>query len=56
MNATSGGQRYWVVKHTILTAAILVPLLWSFIFVRNHYTFTAWDVIMARGDLERGRS
>src|SRR5215207_2830405 len=56
MNAMSGGHRYWVVKYAILTAALFVPLVWSFLFVRNLYPFTAWNVMMAGGDLERGRS
>ena len=40
----------------MLTAAIFLPLVWSFLFVRNIYPFTAWNVMMAGGDLERGRS
>lgn len=56
MNATSGGQQYWVVKYAILTTAIFVPLVWSFLFVRNLYPFAAWNVMMAGGDLERGRN
>ena len=56
MNATSGGQRYWVIKYAILTVAVFVPLVWAFLFVRNLYPFAAWNVMMAGGDLERGRS
>ena len=56
MNATSRGHQYWVAKYAILTAAIFVPLVWSFLFVRNLYPFAAWNVMMAGGDLERGRS
>jgi hypothetical protein len=33
-----------------------VPLIWAFLFVRNLYPITAWNVMMAGGDLERGRS
>ena len=33
-----------------------MPLVWSFLFVRNLYPFAAWNVMMAGGDLERGRS
>jgi hypothetical protein len=44
------------VKYAILTAAIFLPLFWSFLFVRNLYPFAAWNVMMAGGDLERGRS
>lgn len=44
------------IKYAILTAAIFLPLFWSFLFVRNLYPFAAWNVMMAGGDLERGRS
>ena len=56
MNADERSHRYWIVKYAILTAAIFLPLLWSFLFVRNLYPFAAWNVMMAGGDLERGRS
>ena len=45
-----------IVKYAILTAAIFLPLIWAFLFVRNVYPFAAWNVMMAGGDLERGRS
>ena len=44
------------VKYAILTAAIFLPLIWTFVSVRNLYPITAWNVMMAGGDLERGRS
>jgi hypothetical protein len=44
------------IKYAILTAAFFLPLIWSFVFVRNLYPITAWNVMMAGGDLERGRS
>ena len=44
------------IKYAILTAAIFLPLFWSFLFVRNLYPIAAWNVMMAGGDLERGRS
>jgi hypothetical protein len=31
-------------------------LLWAFLFVRNLYPIAAWNVMMAGGDLERGRN
>ena len=40
----------------MLTAAIFLPLIWAFLFVRNLYPITAWNVMMAGGDLERGRN
>ncbi|HEU4871932.1 MAG TPA: hypothetical protein VFT44_02455, partial [Pyrinomonadaceae bacterium] len=49
-------ERHLIVKYSFLTAVIFVPLVWSFIFVRNLYPFAAWNVMMAGGDLERGRS
>jgi hypothetical protein len=45
-----------IVKYAVLTAALFLPLIWSFLFVRNLYPFTAWNVMMAGGDLERGRN
>ena len=45
-----------VIKYAILTAALFVPLLWAFLTVRNLDPISAWNVMMAGGDLERGRS
>lgn len=36
--------------------AIFAPLIWAFLFVRNVYPITSWNVMMAGGDLERGRN
>lgn len=44
------------VKYVVLTFAIFLPLLWAFVRVRNVYPVTAWNVMMAGGLLERGRS
>jgi hypothetical protein len=44
------------VKYAVLTAAIFLPLIWSFAKVRNLYPIAAWNVMMAGGDLDRGRS
>jgi hypothetical protein len=49
-------ERRLTVKYIVLTAAIFLPLVWAFLFVRNVYPFTVWNVMMAGGDLERGRS
>lgn len=45
-----------LIKYAILTAAIFLPLIWAFASVRNLYPIAAWNVMMAGGDLERGRS
>lgn len=55
-NFSAPGDRGLVVRYAILTAAIFIPLIWAFASVRNLYPFTAWNVMMAGGDLERGRS
>jgi len=44
------------VKYAILTLAIFLPLLWAFLAVRNVYPLAAWNVMMASGAFERGRS
>jgi hypothetical protein len=44
------------IKYALLTLAIFLPLLWAFIFVRNLYPVAAWNVMMAPGVLERGRT
>ncbi|HJU92141.1 MAG TPA: hypothetical protein VJ656_04315 [Pyrinomonadaceae bacterium] len=49
-------ERRLIVKYAILTAALFVPLVWAFLSVRNLYPIAAWNVMMAGGDLERGRS
>lgn len=53
---TDEAQKRLVIKYAILTAAIFLPLLWAFLSVRNLYPIAAWNVMMAGGDLERGRS
>lgn len=53
---SDGVERRFVIKYTILTAAIFLPLFWAFLSVRNLYPIAAWNVMMAGGDLERGRS
>ena len=50
------GERRLVIKYTVLTLAIFLPLLWAFLSIRNLYPIAAWNVMMAGGDLERGRS
>jgi hypothetical protein len=49
-------DRRLVVKYAVLTAALFLPLVWAFLTVRNFYPIAAWNVMMAGGDLERGRS
>ena len=49
-------ERRLIIRYAILTAAVFVPLVWAFLSVRNLYPFAAWNVMMAGGDLERGRS
>jgi hypothetical protein len=50
------GERRLLVKYAVLTIAIFLPLLWAFRYVRNLYPIAAWNVMMAGGDLERGRN
>jgi len=50
------GERRLIFKYAVLTLAIFLPLIWAFLFVRNLYPFASWNVMMAGGDLERGRS
>ena len=50
------GERRLVIKYTVLTLAIFLPLLWAFLSIRNLYPIASWNVMMAGGDLERGRS
>ncbi|HET6976891.1 MAG TPA: hypothetical protein VFI24_11240 [Pyrinomonadaceae bacterium] len=49
-------ERRLALKYAILTLALFIPLLWAFRYVRNLYPVAAWNVMMAGGDLERGRS
>jgi hypothetical protein len=44
------------IKYALLTVAIFLPLFWAFVYVRNAYPVAAWNVMMAPGLLERGRS
>jgi hypothetical protein len=49
-------EQRWAIKYAILTIAVFLPLLWSFRYVRNLYPATVWNVMMAGGDLETGRT
>jgi hypothetical protein len=55
-NFSARSERRLQTKYAILTGAIFLPLLCAFLFVRNLYPIAAWNVMMAGGDLERGRS
>ncbi|PYS73424.1 MAG: hypothetical protein DMF69_04855 [Acidobacteria bacterium] len=50
----SQSERRWVIKYSILTIALALPLLWSFRWVRNYYPATVWDMMLA-SDLETRR-
>src|SRR5215216_2351089 len=50
------GERRLLVRYVLLTAALCVPLGWAFVAVRNLYPFASWTVMMAGGDLGRGRT
>ena len=54
-NFSLPSERGLFARYVILTAAIFVPLIWAFVYVRNLYPIAAWNVMMAGGDLERGR-
>ena len=45
------GERRLLIKYTVLTLAIFLPLLWAFLSIRNLYPIAAWKVMMAGGDL-----
>jgi hypothetical protein len=47
-------EGHFRVRYTLLTIGIFLPLFWAFIGVRNVYPVTAWTVMMAGGDLQRG--
>ena len=44
------------IKYHVLTYAIFLPLLLAFVYVRNMYPVAAWNVMVAPGVLEHGRS
>lgn len=49
-------MKWLKIKYAVLTLAIFGPLLWAFVYVRNVYPVATWNVMMAPGLLERGRS
>jgi hypothetical protein len=55
-NFSLPSDRGLLAKYIILTAAIFLPLIWALLSVRNLYPIAAWNMMMAGGDLERGRS
>jgi hypothetical protein len=55
-NWSAQSERRLRIKYALLTLAIFLPLFWAFLSVRNLYPIAAWNVMMAGGDLERGRT
>jgi hypothetical protein len=43
-------------KYAVLTFAIFLPLIWAFVEIRNLYPVATWNVMMAGGLIERGRT
>ncbi|MFN2529823.1 MAG: hypothetical protein ABR555_00850 [Pyrinomonadaceae bacterium] len=56
INAQNRIERWLLIRYLLLTAFIFLPLFWAFVKIRNVYPVTAWTVMMAGGDLQRGRS
>ena len=56
MSINLQSDRRWIIQYSVLTLVIFLPLLWSFRYVRNLYPFTVWNVMMAGGDLQTGRT
>jgi hypothetical protein len=54
--ASAGSDRWLLSRYILLTLVIFVPLLIAFAFVRNLYPFAASTMMMAGGDLQRGRT
>ena len=49
-------ERRLVIRYVVLTCAIFLPLLAAFVLLRNVYPVAAWTVMMAGGNLQRGRA
>ena len=49
-------ERRCLLRYTLLTVLLFAPLLWAFTAIRNLYPLAAWTVMMAGGDLSRGRT
>jgi hypothetical protein len=49
-----GTERHFRLRYTLLTTAILLPLVWAFVTIQNVYPVAAWTVMMAGGNLQRG--
>lgn len=54
--AVRHAERRLLVRYILLTAALFVPLLLSFVFVRNVYPVAVWKVMLIDEDSERGRA
>lgn len=48
--------RHYRLRYTLLTAAIFVPLVWSFLRMNNVYPVASWTVMMAGGNLQRAHN
>jgi hypothetical protein len=49
-------NRRLLIRYTLLTFALFIPLLAAFAFVRNLYPFAASTMMVAGGDLQSGRT
>jgi hypothetical protein len=49
-------KRRWIGRYAILTCALFVPLLASFVFIRNLYPFAASTMMMAGGNSRSGQT
>jgi hypothetical protein len=49
-------ERRFLIQYSILSLVIFLPLLGAFRFIRNVYPIASWNVMMAGGELQQGRT
>jgi hypothetical protein len=49
-------ERHFRLRYVLLTFAMFLPLVWSFVRISNVYPVASWTVMMAGGNLRRGHN
>lgn len=51
--SSRASERNYLLRYSLLTIALFIPLLWAFVRTTNVYPVASWTVMMAGGRLER---
>jgi hypothetical protein len=49
-------QRYWLIRYVALTIALVAPLIWAFVGIRQWYPIPAWSLFSEYAPITEGRT